>query len=89
MIALGIYEFPEWEGQLFENPNIEIDINHKAHADLVNKKVDVKIDINTNYGFMLKDIPVDSFDFDLNNNQHIEVLHGRVMNALANYLVTP
>jgi len=85
MNAIGLYTFPNWEDKVFENPNIEIDITHKAHADLLNKTVDLKIDIDNDYGFMLQNIPVESFDFDFNNQDHVHVLNNRVLNHIQTF----
>jgi hypothetical protein len=89
MIQLtGIYQFEEWNF-LMEDPILHIDLS-KVEANPVAKTITLVVSLETDsapskakfFGLVVRDIPVDSFQFDVENNNDMQVLGGRVIARL-------
>jgi hypothetical protein len=92
--ALGKFRFPQHDFE-FVNPLIEIDLQN-IKANVINMTIDIYVNLHTDsapskatkFGQLLENIPVDTFNFDTNNQQDMNVLGNRILIKLNEFKLT-
>ena len=91
MIELqGKYKFEQFHVEI-ENPTLVVRLDEGVNADVTNKQISVVIELTTAnakcYGILLDKINVDSFAFDTENQNDMQILLGRIIDRLDSYKI--